>query len=69
MNFLYAEINVVGIILLLLFLNNMNRSGIKAVPFDQYLFNGCIVMNILIFLFDTRYVVGGWPRFAYPNRF
>ncbi len=53
MNFLYAEINVVGIILLLLFLNNMNRNGIKAVPFDQYLFNGCIVMNIFIFLFDT----------------
>lgn len=53
MNFLYAEINVVGIVLLLLFLNNMNRSGSKAVPFDQYIFNGCLVMNILIFLFDT----------------
>ncbi len=66
MNFLYAEINVVGIILLLLFLNNMNRSGSKAVPFDQYIFNGCLVMNILIFLFDTgMWLVDGKETLAY----
>lgn len=66
MNFLYAEINVVGIVLLLLFLNNMNRSGSKAVPFDQYIFNGCLVMNILIFLFDTgMWLVDGKETFVF----
>lgn len=50
---LYAEINVIGIVLLLLFLNNMNRSGHKRIPVDQYIFNACMIMNILIFLFDT----------------
>ena len=66
MNFLYAEINVVGIVLLLLFLNNMNRSGSKAIPFDQYIFNGCLVMNILIFLFDTgMWLVDGKETFVF----
>lgn len=52
-NFLYAEINVIGIVLLLLFLNNMNRRSHKRIPTDQYIFNICMIMNILIFLFDT----------------
>lgn len=53
-DFLYAEINVISIVLLLLFLNNMNRSGHKRIPVDQHIFNACMIMNILIFLFDTR---------------
>jgi len=52
-NFLYAEINIVGIVLLLLFLSNMKKNGGKSLPFDQYIFNGCLVINILIFVFDT----------------
>ena len=50
---LYAEINVIGIVLLLLFLNNMNRNSHKKKTSDQYIFNACMIMNILIFLFDT----------------
>lgn len=66
MKFLYAEINIVGIILLLLFLNNMNRSKSKSVPFDQYIFNGCLVVNIFIFLFDTgMWLVDGKETFAF----
>ena len=52
-DFLYAEINVIGIVLLLLFLNNMNRNSHKRIPVDQHIFNACMIMNILIFLFDT----------------
>lgn len=52
-DFLYAEINVIGIVLLLLFLNNMNRNNHKRIPVDQHIFNACMIMNILIFLFDT----------------
>lgn len=52
-DFLYAEINVIGVVLLLLFLNNMNRSSHKKIPVDQYIFNACMIMNTLIFLFDT----------------
>lgn len=52
-DFLYAEINVIGIVLLLLFLNNMNRNSHKSVPVDQYIFNACMIINILIFIFDT----------------
>lgn len=50
--FLYAEINAVGIVLLLLLLNNL-RSGARDVPLDQRIFNSIILANILIFLFDT----------------
>ena len=52
-DFLYAEINIIGIVLLLLFLNNMNRNSYKTTPIDQRIFNACMIMNILIFLFDT----------------
>lgn len=52
-DFLYAEINIIGIILLLLFLNNMNRNKQKTLSIDQYLFNACLIMNIMIFVFDT----------------
>ena len=54
--FLYAEINVFGIILLLLFLKNMNKSRRGKIQFDQYIFNLCMIMNILIFIFD----IGMW---------
>ena len=50
---LYAEINLIGIVLLLLFLNNMNKNSRKNTPVDQRIFNGCMVINILIFVFDT----------------
>lgn len=53
LDFLYAEINMAGIVLLLLFLSNMNRSNHKNKQADQYIFNACIIMNILIFIFDT----------------
>lgn len=52
-SFLYAEINIVGVILLLLLLNNMNRRDFKDIPVDQRIFNGIMVLNIMIFLFDT----------------
>lgn len=58
---LYAEVNVTGIALLLLFLNNMfkRRQGRKAV--DQRLFNLCLILNILIFFFDTiMWVIDGY---------
>ena len=60
--FLYAEINVIGIVLLLLFLNNMNRNSRKRAPIDQHIFNACIIMNIMIFIFDTgMWLVDGNP--------
>jgi diguanylate cyclase (GGDEF)-like protein len=52
-DFLYAEINIIGIVLLLLFLNNMNRISHKKIPVDQYIFNACMIANILIFALDT----------------
>lgn len=52
-DFLYAEINIIGIVLLLLFLNNMNRNNQKSLSLDQNIFNACLIMNILIFIFDT----------------
>lgn len=53
MDFLYAEINIVGIVLLMLFLNNMNRNKYRNKSIDQDIFNACMIMNILIFIFDT----------------
>lgn len=50
---LYAEINVVGIILLSLFLTDLNRGSNKKTTYDQHLFNLCLVLNILVFVFDT----------------
>ncbi len=53
LDLLYAQINVVGIILLLLLLNNMNKNSYKDKPLDQQLFNNLLIMNILIFIFDS----------------
>ena len=52
-NLLYAEINVIGIILLFLFLSNMNKNIHKNMTMDQFIFNLCLISNILIFIFDT----------------
>ena len=52
-SFLYAEINIIGVILLLLMLNNMNDKHPSEIPLDQRLFNGIMVMNLLIFIFDA----------------
>ena len=52
-NFLYAEINIVGIVVLLLFLLNVNKNSHKKKHVDQYIFDICIIMNIVIFLLDT----------------
>lgn len=52
-DFLYAEINVTGIVLLLLFLNNMNRISQNKMPVDQLIFNACMIMNIVIFILDS----------------
>ena len=61
-NILYAEINMVGVALLLLLLNNMNKSGFKDISVDQRLFNGIMLLNLLIFIFDTgMWLVDGNP--------
>lgn len=52
-DFLYTEINVIGIVMLLLFLNNMNKNISKKIPVDQNIFNACMITNILIFILDT----------------
>ena len=41
--FLYTEINVIGIVILLLLLHNTSRSGLKDSPLDQRIFNS--IMN------------------------
>lgn len=65
-DFLYAEINVVGIVMLLLFLNNMNRNKHKNIPLDQAIFNLCMVLNIFIFVFDTgMWLLDGKPLSMY----
>jgi len=50
---MYAQINAAGIVLLLLFLNNMNRNSHRGMPLDQTIFKALMAMNILIFLLDT----------------
>jgi len=52
-DFLYAQTNVAGIVLLLLFLNNMHKNRHTGMPLDHTLFRACMVVNILVFLLDT----------------
>ena len=52
-NYLYAEINIVGVMVLLLILTNKNGASFTRLPFDQQIFNGVMLLNLLIFLFDT----------------
>jgi|GEM_PF-44643 diguanylate cyclase (GGDEF) domain len=62
-NYLYAEINIVGIALLLLLLNNMNRNGSKDLPIDQRIFSCLMFANVLIFVFDTgMWLLDGNPH-------
>lgn len=53
LNFLYAEVNAVGIVVLLLMLTSRNRKNFAAMPGDQQIFNCVMFLNLLIFLFDT----------------
>ena len=39
-NYLYAEVNVVGAMVLLLILTNQHRASFFRLPFDQQIFNG-----------------------------
>ena len=51
--FLYTEINIIGIIILLLLLNNFNKNRRKNTPIDQKIFNTIMIVILLVFLFDT----------------
>ena len=63
--FLYAEINVVGIVILLLLLHNTIRSESHDAPLDQRIFTSIIATNISIFLLDTgMWLLDGHPSFA-----
>lgn len=63
--FLYAEINIVGIIILLLLLHSNSRSGLKDSPLDQRIFNSIMATNIAIFLLDTgMWLLDGRPSAA-----
>jgi len=50
---MYVELNVVGMITLLLLLRNIRHSEIKEHPIDQLLFNMVMWTILFIFLFDT----------------
>lgn len=64
--FLYAEINIVGVALLLLLLYSVNQIGFKDMPTDQLIFNGIMFLNLLIFVFDTgMWLFNGDPRPAF----
>nr|WP_246543001.1 GGDEF domain-containing protein [Fusibacter paucivorans] len=63
MNFLYAEVNFVGAMVLLLMITNWNRSSFNKLPLDQKIFNGVMFFNLLIFVFDTgMWLADGDPR-------
>lgn len=63
--FLYTEINVIGIVILLLLLHSTSRSGLKDSPLDQRIFNSIMATNIMIFLLDTgMWMLDGQPSFA-----
>lgn len=53
LSFLYAEVNIVGAVVLILMLTSWNKCSIKNLPVDQQIFNGVMFINLLIFLFDT----------------
>ncbi|MDK2866587.1 MAG: hypothetical protein PWP51_1480 [Clostridiales bacterium] len=63
LNFLYAEVNFVGAMVLLLMITNWNRSSFNKLPLDQKIFNGVMLLNLLIFVFDTgMWLADGDPR-------
>jgi len=53
LNFLYAEVNIVGSMVLLLMITNWNKNSFRNLPVDQKIFNGVMLLNLLIFLLDT----------------
>jgi diguanylate cyclase (GGDEF)-like protein len=61
--FLYTEINLVGIVLLLLLLYNLRKNSSRDVTIDQRIFIACMIMNILVFLFDSgMWLLDGNPE-------
>ncbi|WP_283610671.1 GGDEF domain-containing protein [Faecalispora anaeroviscerum] len=62
LNFLYAEVNIVGAMVLLLILTNRNGGSFGKLSIDQKIFNGVLFCNLLIFLFDTgMWLLDGAP--------
>lgn len=51
--FLYAELNIVGAAVLLLMLTSRNKRSFRDMSVDQQLFNSVMLLNLLIFVFDT----------------
>jgi diguanylate cyclase (GGDEF)-like protein len=46
----------------------MNRNRHNKIPFDQFIFNVCMVLNILIFVFDTgMWMFDGNPEETYRS--
>lgn len=50
---LYTELNVVGCVILLLMMFNLNRNGYRKLPLDQKVFFHIMLFNMLILLFDS----------------
>lgn len=62
LNILYAEVNFVGAMVLLLMLTSQNKNSLRSLPVDQQIFNGVMFFNLLIFLFDTgMWLANGAP--------
>jgi len=51
--FLYVELNLVGILLLLLMLTSIHGEARRDISPDQFLFHGVMLLNLFIFVFDT----------------
>ncbi|MFA6809324.1 MAG: hypothetical protein WCR27_10080, partial [Eubacteriales bacterium] len=51
--YLYTEINVIGIIILLFLLNNFNKNRRENTPIDQKIFNTIMILLLWVFLLDT----------------
>lgn len=51
--FLYAEVNIVGAVVLLLMLTSRNKHSFRNMSVDQQIFNSIMFLNLLIFIFDA----------------
>lgn len=51
--YLYQEINLAGIIVLLLMMINLKRKRVGQAPLDQRIFNWLMLLNIMIYVFDS----------------
>lgn len=66
--YLYTEINVIGIIILLFLLSNFNKNRRKNTPIDQKIFNTIMILILLVFLFDSgMWLFDGNPKFRMLN--